>query len=75
MNFNIRADKLISKTLQTNVIYTSMSVYLKYQRILNKYHIESKLEERIQKIFMMWKYNWYVQTYEDIQWELQAKFI
>ena len=75
MNFNIRADKLISKTLQTNVIYTSMSVYLKYQRILNKYHIESKLEERIQKIFMMWKYNWYVQTCEDIQWELQAKFI
>ena len=56
VKFNIRADKLISentkKPLQTNIIYTPMSVYLKYQRIINKYHIETKLEERIQKIFM-----------------------
>ena len=78
---NIKVDKIISantrKPLQTNIINTPMAIYLKKEYIPNKYHIEIRSQEgaKATRKFMMGKYKVYVQTCENIKWELQAKFI
>ena len=54
-----------------------MAIYLKKEYIPNKYHIEIRSQEgaKATRKFMMGKYKVYVQTCENIEWELQAKFI
>ena len=78
---NIKVDRLIGNKarapLNKHILQTALAIYINGKYIPNNYinSIRAACGEKDAKAFLMRKYQWNTSTIEDIEWELQAKYI